>query len=568
MKPPHADQRPWTREDLGREEIALLDLIWLEWIKSGAIHWPSEQHLRWALEKRGVDMDDATGRILGRLVVEPHTDAARGSGRRLALSLPGLACVDDATALHVAEPFLRFLASAVRRYDVAMQTMASTESRQVEITPGWVYEDWMSQGLPAVQEEIDMAARMFAEEPGLWVAWQPGPGEHDWKVQIDHRLTRYRNVETVGDYLAVRAAWVGNGLPHRLSPANVDGSPPRDLAEIRDDGNAPPHEGRRERARPFPGSAGDLSERVFTSAVSGGKESPTASPHFFISRSGEDSAWAEWIAWQLEKAGFRCHLQDWDFRDGQNFVLNMQRGAEAERTIAVLSDSYLRSVSGYPEAEWAAAFCRDPRGVKGILLPVRVRECVPTGLLGSLTYIDLVGLDEQAARTRLLKGVKSGRAKPDTPPSFPSHPNKNSPAFPRLLELTRLSTERRQRLEEGQEKLLGSIRNVRSRLPEWSADNIDAVLGPLTTLAETCAEYGAILLTTPGGDEILTECERLHEGVMHLIWLRQIHAQMLSPYAPQRSADELRVSVRDIETKGRELQSDYSVLLQKLGQLL
>ncbi len=59
---------------------------------------------------------------------------------------------------------------------------------------------------------------------------------------------------------------------------------------------------------------------------------------FFISYNKADRQWAEWLAWQLEEAGYTVVLQAWDFRPGSNFVLEMQRAAvEAERTIAVLS---------------------------------------------------------------------------------------------------------------------------------------------------------------------------------------------------------------------------------------
>jgi hypothetical protein len=66
--------------------------------------------------------------------------------------------------------------------------------------------------------------------------------------------------------------------------------------------------------------------------------------NFFISYNRADKAWAEWIAWQLEKAGFTTVIQAWDFRPGSNFVLEMQQAAtEAERTVAVLSPDYLKS---------------------------------------------------------------------------------------------------------------------------------------------------------------------------------------------------------------------------------
>ena len=153
---------------------------------------------------------------------------------------------------------------------------------------------------------------------------------------------------------------------------------------------------------------------------------------FFISRNGADAAWAEWIAWQLETAGYSTVLQDWDFRPGSNFVLDMQRAAsEAVRTIAVLSPSYL--AAKFTQPEWAAAFAQDPTGEKGLLIPVRIEECDVKGLLPQIVYIDLVGLDEAAARERLLQGVKGDRAKPKKSPVFPAAgktTEKKAPRFP------------------------------------------------------------------------------------------------------------------------------------------
>jgi tetratricopeptide (TPR) repeat protein len=139
---------------------------------------------------------------------------------------------------------------------------------------------------------------------------------------------------------------------------------------------------------------------------------------FFVSYTQADRAWAEWIAWVLEEAGYTAHLEAWDFQAGSNFVVEMQRGASgADRTLAVLSPDYEKSLFGM--AEWAAAFAQDPTGEKGKLLPVRVRKVKPDGLLKAVVYIDLVGLDEPAARERLLKGLARGRAKPAMQPIFP-----------------------------------------------------------------------------------------------------------------------------------------------------
>lgn len=122
---------------------------------------------------------------------------------------------------------------------------------------------------------------------------------------------------------------------------------------------------------------------------------------FFISYNHADRAWAEWIAWQLEQAGYSIVIQAWDFHAGSNFVIEMHKGlAAAERVIAVLSPQYL--ASHFTQSEWTAAFARDPTGAQGTLVPVRVRECDLQGLLPQIVYVDLVGLDESDARDKLL----------------------------------------------------------------------------------------------------------------------------------------------------------------------
>lgn len=141
-------------------------------------------------------------------------------------------------------------------------------------------------------------------------------------------------------------------------------------------------------------------------------------PDFFISYTSADRAWAEWIGWVLEEEGMSVVLQAWDFAGGSNFVLEMDRAAgQASRTIAVLSPDYLTSKFGAPE--WAAAFARDPEGFKRLLVPVRVRECRIDGLLKSLVYIDIMGVNEVEARRRLLNDLRGQRAKPTQKPAFP-----------------------------------------------------------------------------------------------------------------------------------------------------
>ena len=65
---------------------------------------------------------------------------------------------------------------------------------------------------------------------------------------------------------------------------------------------------------------------------------------FFISYNSNDKPWAEWIAWILEEADYSVVIQDWDFRPGQNFVLEMHNAMDrTNKTLLVLSENYLQS---------------------------------------------------------------------------------------------------------------------------------------------------------------------------------------------------------------------------------
>ena len=125
---------------------------------------------------------------------------------------------------------------------------------------------------------------------------------------------------------------------------------------------------------------------------------------FFVSYNRADKAWAEWIAWTLEEAGHTAVIQAWDFRPGGNFILDMQKAAaETDKTIAVLSENYLNAE--FTQSEWAAAFARDARNQKRKLIPIRVQDCQPRGLLESIVYVDLIGLEVEAARQVILDAL-------------------------------------------------------------------------------------------------------------------------------------------------------------------
>lgn len=142
---------------------------------------------------------------------------------------------------------------------------------------------------------------------------------------------------------------------------------------------------------------------------------------FFISYAQPDSAWALWIAWELEEQGYEVIVQERDFTPGSNFGYNMQEAlTRAGRVIAVLSPDYVGR--RFPQAEWLATFATDPTGQERKLIPIRITNFDPPGLLRTIVYIDLANLDEAAARTTLVDKIRSaisGESPLLSRPSFP-----------------------------------------------------------------------------------------------------------------------------------------------------
>lgn len=167
---------------------------------------------------------------------------------------------------------------------------------------------------------------------------------------------------------------------------------------------------------------------------------PTQTRDFFISFTGADRDWAAWIAWTTEEAGYSVWFQDWDFRG--NFVLEMDRAhTRSRRTIAVLSPAYFESRFAAPE--WAARFAEDGTSANDLLVPVRVVEFHPEGLMKPIIYVDFVGADAQAAKTRLIHRLSGLRRKPTEPPLYPGqtihHKSRREPKFPTRPQQTTFS---------------------------------------------------------------------------------------------------------------------------------
>ncbi|MGY1764598.1 TIR domain-containing protein, partial [Geodermatophilus sp. SYSU D00779] len=136
---------------------------------------------------------------------------------------------------------------------------------------------------------------------------------------------------------------------------------------------------------------------------------------FFISHAGRDTAWAEWLAWQLQEAGYRVELGVWDWAPGEDFVTRMQQALQrADRLLAVCTEVYFTST--YGSAELRAAFA-EQAGAEGRIVPVLVEPVTLPPLYAPLIHLDLTGLDETAAAARLLARLAGGR--PTASPPFP-----------------------------------------------------------------------------------------------------------------------------------------------------
>jgi len=123
---------------------------------------------------------------------------------------------------------------------------------------------------------------------------------------------------------------------------------------------------------------------------------------FFISHAGRDSAWAEWLAWQLQELGYTVELDVWDWAPGEDFVARMAAALEsADQLLAVCTEAYFASTFG--GAELRAAFAAGPAAV-GRIVPVLIEPVALPPLYAPLIHLDLTGLDAGAAAARLRSG--------------------------------------------------------------------------------------------------------------------------------------------------------------------
>lgn len=151
----------------------------------------------------------------------------------------------------------------------------------------------------------------------------------------------------------------------------------------------------------------------------GARRGRQAGQRFLVSSVAHDQEWAAWVAWTLEDVGHSTWVRSWDSVAGSRPVADLQRAlADGWRVVVVLSAAYLAS-PGSHVTEWQAAWAGDPDGHTRDLLVVRIEDCDPVGLLGTIASVDLFGLDASESRARLLAAVTGERRKPAAEPIFP-----------------------------------------------------------------------------------------------------------------------------------------------------
>ncbi|WP_406494683.1 FxSxx-COOH system tetratricopeptide repeat protein [Streptomyces sp. NBC_01604] len=133
----------------------------------------------------------------------------------------------------------------------------------------------------------------------------------------------------------------------------------------------------------------------------------------FVSHAGADLAWAEWVAWQLQDAGYEVELDAWHWGPGENFVQNMDRALAAGPMVALFSAAYF-DPERWTTEEWTAKLAGREK-----VIPLRIEDCAAPPMLRALIAPELFGLGEEKAREVLLAALKGPAGLPRVSPGFP-----------------------------------------------------------------------------------------------------------------------------------------------------
>jgi len=139
------------------------------------------------------------------------------------------------------------------------------------------------------------------------------------------------------------------------------------------------------------------------------KDGTAMTGELFISRAGKDEKIAKLaplVAHIFREAGYTTFLQDENFGHA-SFMARMDEGFNkidrGGHVVALLSSAYMRSEHCMKEARYP--LIDDPDNKKERLVVLRIEECVPSGFLKDIPYVDLVPLLHDAtAFARAVRG--------------------------------------------------------------------------------------------------------------------------------------------------------------------
>jgi hypothetical protein len=149
----------------------------------------------------------------------------------------------------------------------------------------------------------------------------------------------------------------------------------------------------------------------------------------FISHTGSDSAWAEWVRAKLEEEGRPTELDSAAWGSGDNFIEAMDRALGKENPLLVLLSRAYLGQTRFTTDEWTTRFAQRRRDPRAKLIALRLEDVdLSGGIWAPIITYDLFGIDEDAAKKVLLKAVlmaldpEAARRLPSTPPPFPGGP--------------------------------------------------------------------------------------------------------------------------------------------------
>lgn len=151
---------------------------------------------------------------------------------------------------------------------------------------------------------------------------------------------------------------------------------------------------------------------TFTDTTSGQPGASGFEYDFFISRRGPVAETATFVADVLKGSGYRVLVQDYDIPVGSDFIHKMHQGLTLARDLIVLlTDDYDQQPFTWWEFSGFAS-AAPPMVSQRRMVLLRLTPCQPRGLLSSIVFQDLVGVDDPIERRQRILDAAAGVSKP------------------------------------------------------------------------------------------------------------------------------------------------------------